>query len=244
MKLILKQETKTSNGVLSKGIYKDENNVNYLVKGTTFGGYEAVSEVIAYNVACALGLSCVEYKIKSGKEYPEVNTDSYVSVCKFDKTPHGYQHLSAIKLMELYYKREINEDYWGLFTDMFDYPKDILDMLVFDAIIGNNDRHLNNWDYYVFQGENGLMFKQTPIFDNGSSLVPDCDISKPFKSTHKLQTELIKKRYPYYKLDIVGDVNELLDKIEPYLWLIPENRGIAVKEYLRERYIRYTEMFL
>jgi len=45
---------------------------------------------------------------------------------------------------------------------------DVLKMMVFDALIGNSDRHQSNWAY-IFDTKADL-FKFAPLYDNGSSL--------------------------------------------------------------------------
>lgn len=47
-------------------------------------------------------------------------------------------------------------------------------MFLMDAILGNRDRHEGNWGFIKQNGK----VKLSPIFDNGSSLFPDVDLSK------------------------------------------------------------------
>jgi hypothetical protein len=45
------------------------------------------------------------------------------------------------------------------------------DMLLFDALIGNTDRHQDNWGLLLQQCENGVpRIRMAPVFDNGTSL--------------------------------------------------------------------------
>lgn len=47
------------------------------------------------------------------------------------------------------------------------------EMFVMDAILGNRDRHEGNWGFIKIDDT----YKFSPIFDNGSSLFPDVDLS-------------------------------------------------------------------
>lgn len=48
----------------------------------------------------------------------------------------------------------------------FQFEKEVAQMIMFDALIGNQDRHCENWGIII--GRNGERF--APIFDNGASL--------------------------------------------------------------------------
>ena len=74
-------------------------------------------------------------------------------------------------------------------------------MLAFDAFIGNEDRHENNFDVIVRDGKKYA----PPIYDNGGSLLAwatdeeltdtklryQFDKAKPFRSRHAQQIKLI-----------------------------------------------------
>ena len=78
-------------------------------------------------------------------------------------------------------------------------------MIVFDFIINNTDRHLNNFGFICDENENILRF--SPLFDNGCSLFNDIQIderfinkfdiadrkskSKPFRTNQYKQIKLI-----------------------------------------------------
>lgn len=64
-------------------------------------------------------------------------------------------------------KSELNDSRFNDFKSKFWL------MYLFDAILGNRDRHEGNWGFIK---NNGLT-KLAPIFDNGASLFPDADLS-------------------------------------------------------------------
>jgi len=217
--LISKLETKTSNGVLSKGWYSI-NGEMCLVKGNSYNpkkrmfGYEPFSEVIASRLAIALGLNSVRYDIMYAKLFPEITCYDidYVSVCKnyLSESAMSYKFLKYCKTLE---KRNfINYWQWIHETGIFDLTF-IYTMLLFDAFIGNEDRHLNNWD--IIKERDKTYF--APLIDFGASLLAwrsdvelerivnmsdtsiGYDNAKPFKDSHMEQVKLIRN---YKKIDI------------------------------------------
>ncbi len=51
-----------------------------------------------------------------------------------------------------------------------DWKKWLLDMLVFDSLIGNTDRHQENWGVVVLPSSPQSRYLLSPFFDNGTSL--------------------------------------------------------------------------
>ena len=45
-----------------------------------------------------------------------------------------------------------------------------IDALLFDALIGNTDRHQDNWGFVFYRSEQDILCKLAPLFDNGTSL--------------------------------------------------------------------------
>lgn len=52
--------------------------------------------------------------------------------------------------------------------DFDEVKNDFWEMVIFDAILGNTDRHSGNWSIFYKDGKRGL----TPIYDNAASLLP------------------------------------------------------------------------
>ncbi len=58
-------------------------------------------------------------------------------------------------------------------SEFSDFKEKFWFMFLFDAILGNRDRHEGNWGFVKKNSKTTL----APIFDNGSSLFPDVDLS-------------------------------------------------------------------
>ncbi len=155
----------TTNGMLRKCWHR-ENNVIYLYKGSTpryaNGGLEALSEVYASQIAAAMGLAHVEYKLTTFH-------DQLVSACPlFTSEQIGYMPISGLldepilrdELM-LYDKQHDIASLYGIMP--------FSDMIVFDALIHNTDRHLNNFGVLI-DNESNRILGPAPLFDHGNSL--------------------------------------------------------------------------
>ena len=124
------------------------------------------------------------------------------------------------------------------------YNKLGFSMLAFDAFIGNEDRHENNFDVIVRDGKNYA----PPIYDNGGSLLAwatdeeltdtklryQFDKSKPFRSHHAQQIKLVDEPVlPVRDLDTL--YTEIIQAISPILALLSEKRASAIRQYLKYR---------
>lgn len=151
----------TTNGMLRKGWRKINGTVK-LYKGGSSGaantGNEPYSEFYAAQIAATMGLNHVPYTLSKWKGclccVCELFTDinhSFVPMWRFCKTT------SIKEIAE--YLQNMGEDYFNAFSDM----------MIFDALIYNTDRHLNNFGLMVDNMTN-RPYAFAPIFDNGLSL--------------------------------------------------------------------------
>ena len=151
----------TTNGMLRKGWRRIDGKIK-LYKGGTSGaantGNEPYSEFYAAQIADAMGLDHVPYTLSKWKGslccVCELFTDidhSFVPMWRFCKTK------SIKEVAE--YLRNLGEDYFNAFCDM----------MIFDALIYNTDRHLNNFGLMV-DNKSNQPYAFAPIFDNGLSL--------------------------------------------------------------------------
>lgn len=155
----------TTNGMLRKCWHR-ENDVIYLYKGSTpryaNGGLEALSEVYASQIAAAMGLAHVEYKLTTFH-------DQLVSACPlFTSEQIGYMPISGLL------DEAMSRDELMLYDKQYDIASlygimPFSDMMVFDALIHNTDRHLNNFGVLINNKSNRIL-GPAPLFDHGNSL--------------------------------------------------------------------------
>ena len=152
----------TTQGMLRKAWRFIENDGIYLYKGGTEGfansGNEPYSEYYAYQIAKTMGLYAVEYDLENWKgilaSKCEIFTDidtSFIPIGRIVKS-------GGIKACLNYYE--------NMGEDCAEFLKS---MLVFDAVIYNEDRHFGNFGV-LRDNKNGMIIGPAPIFDNGISL--------------------------------------------------------------------------
>lgn len=127
--------------------------------------YDVYSEYFASQVAKFLNLPAVDYKItKYGKHY--------ISDCKLF-TNKDFSFIPFSKIID----PNINGNNLKLCSQIaFYYGKELFeDLMVFDALICNGDRHLNNFGM-MLDNNSGILTKPAPIFDFNNSLIFDYPI--------------------------------------------------------------------
>lgn len=152
----------TTQGMLRKAWRFIEDDGIYLYKGGTEGaantGKEPYSEYYAYQIAKAMGLNAVAYDLENWKGilaskcklFTDIDT-AFVSIGRIVKE-------GGIKACLDYYKSISDEAY-----------EELCSMLVFDAVIYNEDRHFGNFGI-LRDNHTGKIIGPAPIFDNGLSL--------------------------------------------------------------------------
>ena len=152
----------TTNGMLRKAWRHIENDGIYLYKGGTEGaanaGNEPYSEFYACQVAKAMGLNCVEYDLENWKGI-------LASKCRLF-TDINTAFVPISRLIKDRTLKNALDFYAGLGKSFYD---DLCSMLVFDAVIYNEDRHFGNFGV-LRDNHTGKIIKPAPIFDNGLSL--------------------------------------------------------------------------
>ena len=175
----------TTDGMLPKAWRYIEGEGIYLYKGGTSGfansGKEPYSEYYASQVAEAMELDAVRYDLENWKGilaskcklFCDIDT-AYVPIGRIVKT-------GGLGAVIRYY-----DGLGGQFSDS------IRDMLIFDALIYNEDRHFGNFGL-LRDNRTGEIVAPAPIFDNGLSL-----FSYAMPSDYANLDEYAKTRYPVY----------------------------------------------
>ena len=151
----------TTNGMLPKCWRRVDGKVN-LYKGGTMGasntGNEPYSEFYACQIADALGISAVNYKLSKWK-------GELCSVCElFTSKEYSFMPVGRIVTKGGF---EAVRDFYKSMGE--DYIKAFDEMIVLDAIICNTDRHFGNFGFLVDNKTNKIV-APAPLFDHGNSL--------------------------------------------------------------------------
>jgi hypothetical protein len=177
----------TTNGMLPKAWRYIENDGIYLYKGGSSGaantGNEPYSEFYACQIAEAMGINAVKYDLENWKGI-------LASKCKlFTDIDTAFVPIGRI----------VHSNSGGL-KDCIDYydslgenfSDNIRSMLVFDAVIYNEDRHFGNFGI-LRDNHSGAIISPAPLFDHGLSLF---NLAMPNDIANL--DDYAKTRYPAY----------------------------------------------
>lgn len=161
---------------------------------------EYLSEKIASMIAKKINIDSASIDI--GTRNGRIGSMSY-SVLKSDEIlVEGIQFISSYKSsynQDTLYD-DISHEYYSLEmiensiknVGIVSVPDEFYKMLIFDFIIGNNDRHQNNWGF-IFKIKQyklpEIKIRFSPLYDNGSSLcsfIKEADICKYIETNDKM----------------------------------------------------------
>ena len=151
----------TTNGMLIK-CWRRNNGRILLYKAGSYGasntGNELYSEYYAAQIAAAMGIDAVPYNLSKFKGY-------LCSACELFTS----KEKAFIPVGRLVEKGGFSavRNYYESLGDA--YVEALNDMIVFDAVICNEDRHFGNFGFYVDTRENRIV-APAPLFDHGLSL--------------------------------------------------------------------------
>ena len=150
----------TTNGMLPKCWRRDSGKI-LLFKGGTSGAYntgnEPFSEFYAAQIARAMGINAIDYKLSKWEGHLCSTCELFTNK-KYSYIPVGRVVNGGMNAVAAYY-RSRGED----------FVKALHDMLVFDAVICNTDRHFGNFGFLV-DNETNEIVAPAPLFDHGNSL--------------------------------------------------------------------------
>ena len=145
------------------GLFKFKKDV-----GTT----DHVSECIAYDIACLLEIPCAKFEL--GTYQGRQGSISYNIIQNADEVlVEGiyfimllYPTYDSEKFMDIETQHKYSVGMIMKSIEKFTSIQEFLQMLIFDYLIGNSDRHQSNWALI----SNGESMKWSPLYDNSSSL--------------------------------------------------------------------------
>lgn len=164
--------------------------------------WEDITELIAAKVGSILGLEMMKVEIVTRNNKRGCLLRNFVDEYRakmheeggvlLESIADGYNELQNSNsknkdLIDEGFNMLTQFDYWSTIKDSF------IDMLIFDIMIGNQDRHPFNWKILYF--ETGYRF--SPIYDNGASLgfrFEDEQLHEMVSNTVKLDRYVRKTR--------------------------------------------------
>lgn len=151
----------TTNGMLPKCWRRIQKKV-YLYKGATSGasntGNEPYSEKYAHMIAKQMGVNAVPYKISKWK-------GNLCSVCEIFTTK-DIAYVPVGRIVTTGGMKAVRKYYESLGKE---FVEALNDMLAFDAIVCNTDRHFGNFGVLVDSHTNKIV-APAPLFDHGNAL--------------------------------------------------------------------------
>ena len=227
----------TTNGMLPKAWRFIDHDGIYLYKGGTSGaantGNEPFSEYYACQVAQAMGLNAVSYELENWKGilaskcklFTDINT-AFI--------PIGYLIESGGLPACLDYYKQLGRE----------ALEQVHSMLVFDAVIYNEDRHYGNFGV-LRDNHSGKVLGPAPIFDNGLSLfnfAMDNDLAELDAYAKTRTTPYNGVSYEAICAEVMGlRQREQLRRLVGFRFTrhpqlnLPEPRLIAIEKHLQKR---------
>lgn len=151
----------TTNGMLPKCWRRIDGRI-LLYKGGTMGasntGNEPYSEFYAYQIGKFLGINVIPYRLSKWK-------DTLCSVCELF-TSKNLSFVPVGRIVRSGGMQEVRAYYKNLGAE---FEKALNDMLIFDALIFNTDRHYGNFGFFIDSHTNKIV-APAPLFDHGNSL--------------------------------------------------------------------------
>ena len=191
----------TTNGMLPK-CWRRQNGIIRLYKGGTEGasntGNEPFAEYYASQIAETLGVNAISYSLTKWKGRLCSFCDLFTS-----------KELSFIPAGRLVTKGGLPavRNYCEAMGD--EYAAALNEMLVFDAVICNTDRHFGNFGFLVDSHSNKIV-APAPLFDHGNSLfsLAPVDAFESIAAMRKYRRTLLPRVYD----DFIGETKAVITR--------------------------------
>ena len=155
-------------GSRPKRVVIDKNGRKAIFKYQKYNCSEACSEKLSFEFAKVLGYECAHIELAMD----EKNTLGVLNYLFVDVTEN--QHTDAIAFIKK--DNETPEQFYSLNNIKNSLDKldnnlffQFLKIMVFDALVGEQDRHEENWGIIKEKG----VYKLSPLYDNGCNLLRD-----------------------------------------------------------------------
>lgn len=183
---------------------------------------EACSEKLAYEIAKVLEYNCAKIELAVDNDN-KIGVLNYYFSDRFN-APHtdivAYLNKDTKERKNYYTISNIKSVLDNIDVDLF---KDFIKIMIFDALIGEQDRHEENWGITEKQGKNFI----SPLYDNGDSLL------REFRNTANAQK--------YY--DGIKDFNVYINRSHTIIYK-EDNKNqykhFELIEYLYDNYPQYV----
>lgn len=187
----------TTNGMLAKSWRRIKGKVLLYKSGTegfANSGLEPYSEYYASQVAKTMELHYVEYGLSKWKGKLCSTCELFTSLDKSFIPIGRLVKTGGIEAVRNYYQ-SLGENFY----------QEFIDMLVFDAVILNEDRHFGNFGLLIDNQTNKII-APAPIFDNGLSL-----LCYAMEDDFKNINNYIETRQPASYQDFIAYVKPLMN---------------------------------
>lgn len=181
---------------------------------------EACSEKMSYEIAKSLGYSCAKIELAQD----ENGTLGVLNYLFTSKT--GVQHTDAVAyinnggdIKEFYTIENIENCLNKIDPKLF---KNFLKIMVFDALVGETDRHEENWGISYNNGK----YQISPLYDNG------CNLLREYKDENKIieNWENGKK-----------DFNAYINRSKTLIYNSKSNKKYTHFELIKQLYKQYKK---
>jgi hypothetical protein len=201
-------------------------------------------EIIAYRFGCVIGVEVPPAHIGYSKNY-EKGVDTYAALIEwfYDDKNKGYfaGGQLMVTLIENFDRDTGKKHNLKTIRQFFSDDEIILEywakVLTFDTLIGNIDRHQDNWGLIVNRTEKGnktsIDLDTSPAFDNGTALcyeILEQNIDK-YEDTNRLERYLKGKKAKHHmkwSLDEKGQLN-FYEFMSKFTMAFPQIKPIIAK---------------